>query len=155
MIWHPQRLIETPEGFEDNPYVYPFNDTAFNITLAHGQEVVGLPIEMDEDADFYLCSIAFLWDNAPKWLGIKLRDGYGQYLSDDYLSIIGFGYAAGSTNAPLSSGGFTDVIEIPAYMKAGSVLLLDVKNQSSLVSMTFNQPFELRGFRRYPVGVCA
>jgi hypothetical protein len=156
MTWHPQRLMDTPEGWEDQPYIYAFDDTDFAIALSHGQEVVGLPIEMDQDADFYLCSIAFIWDGAPKWLGIRLRDGYGQYMSDDYLSIIGFGFAGSSAAAPFSSAGYTDVFEMPVYLKKGSQLLLDVKNMSDTASMTFNQPFELRGFKRYPAaeGVC-
>lgn len=156
MIWHPQYIIETPDGFQDEPYSYAFNQTAFNFSLAAGQEVIGLPMQMDQDADFYLCSIAFIFPGTSnlKWLGIKLRNAYGQYMSDDYLSVIGFGFAAGSTNSPFSSGGFTDVFETPDYQKAGAILMLDVKNQSDTTAFTFNQSFELRGFKRYPVGVC-
>ena len=156
MIWHPQRIIETPEGFQDEPYAYTFNATAFNFSLNPLAEFPGLPIQLDQDADFYYCSIAFIYpgDASLAWLGIKLRNGYGQYMSDEYLSVIGFGYAAGSTNSPFSSGGLANVIEIPDYQKAGTIMLLDVKNQSDTTAMTFNQAFEIRGFKRYPVGVC-
>ncbi len=156
MIWHPQRIIETPEGFQDEPYSYSFNQLAFAISLVATQEVIGLPLPMDQDADFYLCSIAFTFPGTAnlKWLGVKFRNCYGQSLSDDFLSLNGFGYAAGSTNAPFSAGGWTQVIETPDYQKAGSILMLDVKNQSDTTTFTFNQAFELRGFKRYPVGVC-
>ena len=156
MIWHPQRIIETPDGFQDEPYAYTPNQLYFNFSLAPGQEVIGLPIPTDQDADFYLCSIAFTFPGTANlnWLGYKLRNGYGQYMSDDYLSVIGSAYAAGSINAPFSSGGFTDVFETPDYQKAGSILMIDVKNQSDTTTFTFNQAFELRGFKRYPVGVC-
>ncbi len=154
--WHPQRLMDTPPGWSDEPYVYPFNAASFAISLSHDQQVIGLPLEMDQDADFYLCSIAFVWTGSPSFLGVRFRDGYGNYMSDDYLSVIGFGYASSSAAAPFTSGGFTDVFETPKFLKKGTQLLLDVKNMSSTTSMTFNLPFELRGFKRYPdAGVCS
>jgi len=147
--------MDTPDGWEDHPYINAFNDASFAIALAPLQEVIGLPIDLDQDADFYYASIAFIFDGNPKWLGIKLRDGYGQYMMDDFVSILAYGFAGSSAAAPFSSAGWANVIEMPTYLKKGSQFLIDLKNMSDTTSIIFNQPFELRGFKRYPAAeVC-
>ena len=156
-MYRPQRLIRTPPGFRDEPYVYEqfgFN-TAINPLSTYGPIVVSL----DQDADFYLCSLAtqtvFITAveggvNSNIWLGIKIQDTFGRALSDDFCTF--WQYAISpltGINAQNSSSGYAPGFDDPVYCQAGGSIQYSIKNFSDTAQQSFPGPLEFRGFKRY------
>lgn len=145
-MYRPQNLIYLPQGFRAETYVYPVlaSDVNAGAVIAAGREIIGIPIQIDKDYDFYLCGMAYAAPNNLNFLGFRLRDAWGSYLSDDYCLTILYAYPAGQNSD--KGGGFAPVFEPPVLFPRGSTLQLDVKNMSPATSYAW-QNLELRGFK--------
>lgn len=154
-MYRPQRLIRTPVGFRDQPYAYTFNDLQLNTPT--GQIVPGgtfgpLVVVLDQDADFYLCAIAFTTGkaNVASVLGIRLQDCFGRVMSDDFCAIPNYAISPlAGTGSQASSSGFAPIFQDPVYNQAGGSLQFTIKNFSDTIVQGFGGPLEFRGFKRY------
>ena len=154
MSYRPQRIIPPPAGFNAEPYIYPVTQNQVNAGAALGPSASlrDIPIAMDRDFDFYLCGLAYSCPINLNQLGIRLRDAWNVYLSDDHLLTCLYAYPAGID--PARGGGFIPVFDPPILCPAGSYLQMDVTNFSKANSYVF-QNIELRGFKAVPPGACA
>lgn len=160
-MFRPQRLIRTPEGFRDEPYVYAYNDTFGTGTTG----IVPLGnfgpnlIPLDQDADFYLCSIAFLpinlvpiegSVNSNLWLGIQIQDTFGRVMSDNFCALWLYAICPFTgTGSQKSTSGYAPIFQDPVYNQAGGAIQFTIHNFSDTYAQPFAGPFEFRGFKRH------
>lgn len=144
MIYRPEFLI-TPPGadFEDRPYVYPISAFA-GATLAAGAFTQEFPFQIETDADFWLCAIAYAVQGTLTSLCARIKDCFGNYLSDGWIAVNASANPAGV--ATDRGGGFSPVFDPPVFCPAGGVLLLSALNPGTTAA-TVNS-VELRGYKR-------
>jgi len=126
-VLRPQFPFPTPPGFEDQDFLYYFdnkNTPALNTsTLAVGQILFNVPLPLQQDAPFFWRGITI--DNPTAALGIRFRDSAGNYLSDDFIPV---GLLSG-----MPSGGHPPIGPLAVIMEQeipcpkGSVIYVDVK----------------------------
>lgn len=148
MSYRPQRAIITPPGYRDEEFIYPVLGSQIGV-LAAGQEITNVPIPMDRDYPYFWTGVAYS-TNAPSSIGLRFRDAYGTYLSDDYCSTTLYCYPANDgTFFGAFGGGFIALFEPPILCPAGSIPLVDFKNLTTVGgSGASPYDFELRGFKR-------
>jgi hypothetical protein len=127
-MYRPQFPFPVPDQFQDKDFVHYFDQTntpRLNdaLSLAAGATIIGIPLQLQGDAPFNLRAIEI---NGPNNYAVRLRDPYGNYLSDDYIPIpLDYG--------PEETAGYgSNVVEFEPELKcpAGSVILVDVKRVS-------------------------
>lgn len=123
-MYRPQFPFATPPRFQDKDFVHYFDQTntpQLNnaLSLAAGQSILAIPLQLQGDAPFTLRGIKI---NGPANYAVKLRDPYGNYLSDDWVPLA-LDYAP---NEPASYG--SNVVEFEPEIRcpAGSIVLVDV-----------------------------
>ena len=146
-MYRPQRAIITPPGYRDELFAYPILGAQFGLVPSQ-QQITSIPIPMDRDYPFYLCGVAYGTDLLSP-IGLRFRDAWGTYLSDDYCTATLYAYPVNTGGA--FGGGFIPVFEPPILMPAGSIPLVDLKNMSTDGSSWAVLDFELRGFKRVKV----
>jgi len=125
MIYHPQFVYRTPKGFRDVEFeVFYDLTTLAALAPAPGSKspVYDLPLNMDPDAEFrwrgvktdHLLSLN---------VGLRFRDPYGNYLSDDFVPVW-LAFIPPSLTA--FTGGQSCIHEPEIVCPASSVVLLDV-----------------------------
>jgi len=156
MAYRPQRLVTIPEGWNAEPFIVPVvaSDVNQGNAILAGLEYKSIPIPMDRDFDFWLLGFAYSCPQNIDSLGFRLRDSWGNYLSDDYCAAAFYALPAGVN--PAIGGGYAPVVEPPLYCPHGSVLQLDVKNLLAVGGPAYVWGnMELRGFKVVPIGACA
>lgn len=130
MAYRPQFAYpRAPEGSRDEPYEYFFdqtNEPALMIDISPGQQIEGIPLPLDADAEFRARAIQIgnaATLSAP--LGIRLRDGLGNYLSKEYVPIQFF---CGYTGSGDFEGGEACALEPELICPAGGSLSIDICN---------------------------
>lgn len=124
MSYRPQFPFSTPPQFQDKDFVHYFDQTntpQLNsaLSLAAGGTILAIPLQLQGDAPFSLRGIKI---NGPSNYAVRLRDPYGNYLSDDWVNLP-LEYAP---NEPAVFG--SNVVEFEPEIRcpAGCVLLVDV-----------------------------
>lgn len=153
----PQFFFTTPAGFQDEPYVRPvtYGQDAFD-GIPPGTYINDYVVKLDNDTDQLFRSL--FWQGANQGQGagslsgnvqIRLRDAFGNYLTDGYIPIWLLCWGAGS-QPPDGGSGRAKVFEPELYCPAGSILLIDYFNPGG----TYEYPglFEFRGVKRWPEG---
>lgn len=125
MSYRPQFLYSTPEKFKDEDFIHYFdqhNTTQLNnaLSLAAGGTIIGIPLQLETDAPFFWRGLKI---DGPANYAVRLRDPYGNYLTDDYVPLpLGF-----SPDAPTVAGSPVIPMEPEVPCPAGSVILVDIK----------------------------
>lgn len=150
----PQYYYETPKGYKDVPFVRPvvFLQDATG-DFPPGQFLNDYVVQMDNDAPQLIRSVFFQGSNqgqasAPQNSGqIRLRDAFGNYITDGFVPIWLYAWGAGET-PPDGGSGRTKVFEPELYCPPGSVLMIDYFNPDS---PAFQYPglIEFRGVKRF------
>jgi hypothetical protein len=127
-MYRPQAAYPpAPPGWQDEDFEYYFDVSslpAFQIALTPGQEITGLVLKLQPDAEFRLRALQ-VW-NPNGALGVRFQTPDGQYFDADYVPASVF------WGLPLATGGIPGgvpvAIEPEIVCPAGSALLLDLKN---------------------------
>jgi hypothetical protein len=89
--YRPEFAYGTPEGFDDEPFVYSFdasNTPAITGVLASGTTLTNIPFLLQQDAPFILhgwrIEVSGGGDNT---LRVQVKDPQGNYLMDDYTPV--------------------------------------------------------------------
>lgn len=150
MSYRPQRAMLTPPGYRDEEFIYPILGSQIG-SIAAGLEVTNIPLPMDRDYPYFWTGVAYS-SNVASSIGLRFRDAYGTYLSDDYCSSTLYLYPANDGAAAAFGGGFIAVFEPPVICPAGSIPLVDFKNLTATGGAAATPiDFELRGFKRVKV----
>lgn len=125
MGYRPQFPYSTPPQFEDKDFIHYFDQTNAlqlknALALAAGQTILAIPLQLETDAPFFWRAIQI---KGPANFAIRLRDPYGNYLTDDYVPLP-LGDAGEETSV---FGGLPVILNPEVQCPAGSVLLLDIK----------------------------
>ncbi len=153
-MYRPQRYSPAPAGLNPEYFAVPITQAMVNggAAIAALAELQNIGIQMDMDFDFYMTGLAYSAPTNLNFLGIRLRDAWGVYLSQDYLLTYLYAYPAGVN--PDRGGGFIPVFEPPVWCPAGSVLQMDVTNFSTSTGYVWAN-LELRGYKAVAPGACA
>ena len=120
MAFRPQFVYPHVEGTRDEEFVYFFDRTNVpNLAqpILPGKTAPNIPLPLDPDAEFHLRGIA-IYD--PSGLaGFQLRDQWGNYLTDSFISV-DLAMQASGTDAP--------PLEPEIVCQPGAVLQLDLVN---------------------------
>ena len=129
-MYRPQAAYPpAPPGWQDEEFEYYFDVSslpAFQIALTPGQEITGVVLKLQPDAEFHWRGLE-VW-NPKGVLGLLFRTPDGEYIQADYVTEPTFwGFPAASGGIP---GGGPVAIEPEIVCPAGAALLLDLKNLS-------------------------
>lgn len=156
----PQYFYRTPDGFLDIPFVRP---------VTFGQDPTGsIPpqqylndyiVQLDNDAPQLFRSLFWQGEEQGQGAGpltgsiqIRMRDAYGNFITDGFVPIWLYCWGAGST-PPDGGSGRAKVWEPELYCPSGSVLTIDFYNPG-VEAFAYPGLLEFRGIKRFPVG-CA
>ena len=169
MSYRPQFLYRTPPGTIDDQCSYSFDYTntpaIAQITtgnpLAVGQEIRDIPLVLQKDAPFIIRAIKVggAWMdvsgnfNTSSPLSFRLKDCYGNYLSDGVVPIIeGYGpsgaVSQGFQPVILESGPQEETGD-SLVCPAGGILFAYYKNVDVSAGVNSLPPITLYGFKRY------
>ena len=159
-MFRPQFFNMTPTGFRDVPFVRPVNYGQDVTQTLNGPEYLNnYIVQMDKDAAQIIRSL--FWQGAQQGeaavpnagsVQVQMRNAFGNFLTDGYVPIWLLCWGAGST--PVDGGsGRAKVFEPELFCPAGSVLIFDFYCPDGV--WVAPGLFELRGVKRFPVGVCA
>jgi hypothetical protein len=78
-MYRPEFFYSTPPEFQDKDFIHYFDQTdnaqLLNaLSLAAGQTILGIPLQLETDAPFFLRGIKI---NGPSNFAVRLRDPYG------------------------------------------------------------------------------
>lgn len=127
MSYRPQFPTVVPEEleeFEFTHYFDPNNAPGLGATLQAGQELIGIPLPLEADVEYTIRAVEVFTDHENP-MGIRFRDGYGNYLSDDYVPVAAY---SGAQDAPV--GACPVPIEPELRCPPGALILVDLKNLS-------------------------
>lgn len=117
MNYCPQFDSATPQGFEDQEYVFWFdgaNTVALFRGMAIGDSRDGVPLALDAADPFYLRAIQIVLPSGGEY-SVRFRDQAGNYLTDGYVPSLDFQPGPGL------------VLEPALLCVAGTTLLLDIR----------------------------
>ncbi len=126
----PQYYYRTPRGYKDVPFVRPVNfDQDPPIVIPVGGFLNDYIIQMDNGEPQLIRSLFVLGPNQDTLIDLqmRLRDAFGNELTDGYVPLVLFASGAGET-PPDGGSGRTKVFEPELYCPAGSTLILDLYN---------------------------
>jgi hypothetical protein len=125
--FRPQFPFETPEGFEDFElvqYFDQFNAAGLSFSLAAGAEILGVPLLLEPNVEYRIRAVQVdITLSDP--LGIRFRDPYGNYLSDDFVPVASY-----SGQSEASVGACPVTLESEIVCPPGGAVLVDLKNLS-------------------------
>jgi hypothetical protein len=182
MAYRPHFAYSTPKGYVDERAEFPFDyrqAPGFNSTSVPYLQYQGnIPFRLDEDAEFRWRGISWEYPDPGFFyagqIAIRLRDAYGNYLSNDFIPILNYaqGYhvmqpwddTGGSIGDPPPSpplffapfaGGMGVAWSDELVCPASSVLWLDVMNLNESFEGVSLGRFMARGVKRRPLADCA
>ena len=125
MSYRPQFPNQTPDGYQDKDFVHYYDQTntpQLNnaLSLAVGATILQIPLQLQGDAQFTLRAIKI---NGPANYGVRIKDPYGNYLSDDFVPIPQE-YGPQETSV-FGSNAVEFEPEIPCPL--GSIIFVDIK----------------------------
>jgi hypothetical protein len=176
MSYRPHFPYQTPSGFVDERAIFPFDyrQAQGATELPGGSFQLNQTLRIDEDANFMWRGISWEYPDPYFFLAgqvaIRLRDCYGNYLSNDFIPILNYaqGYyilqpwqgdnaaappVGPNLVAPFSGGmgvAFADEIFCPA----SGILQVDILGLNSLGSASVGR-FMARGVKRRPDSDCS
>lgn len=127
MSFRPQFPWKTPEGWQDEEFVQyfdPTNTPGLSTSLAAGQSALGIPLLLEPGIEYHIRGIEIA-SAASDVNGVRLKDPWGNYLSDDFVPA--GAYSGGQESAP---GGLPVVIEGEIVCPPGGTFTVDIKNLS-------------------------
>ena len=127
-MYRPQAAYPpAPPGWQDEDFEYYFDLSsipAFAGVLGAGQEVTGIVLQLQPDAEFRWRAVQV--SNPGSMLGLRFRAPDGAYLSEGYVPMENFsGFPQAAAGIP---GGGPVALEPEIVCPAASVVLLDVAN---------------------------
>jgi hypothetical protein len=128
MTYRPQfPYPPAPEGWVDEEFEYYFDVSilpVFQVPILPGQEIVGIVLQTQPDAEFRWRGVQVL--NPGTFFGLRFRTPDGTYMQDDYAPMETFsGFPGATAGMP---GGEPVALESEVICPAGCVVRLDVKN---------------------------
>lgn len=89
MSYRPQFPFSVPPDTQDKDFVHYFDQTntpQLNnaLSLAVGATILQIPLQLEGDAPFTIRGIKV---NGPANFAIRIKDSFGNYLSDDFVPI--------------------------------------------------------------------
>ncbi len=126
-MYRPQFFFPTPKGYRDESFVRPVTvGQDPSGTIPAGQYINDYAIRMDTDAPQIIRSLFIegKQQNQNSNIQMRLRDAFGNFLTDGYVPLWLYGSGAGST-PPDGGSGRTKLFESEIYCPPGSVLLAD------------------------------
>lgn len=127
-MYRPQFPFSTPDEFQDKDAVQYFDQTstpllASALNLGIGGIIIGISLQLEPDAPFTWRGLKV---NGPANFAMRFRDPYGNYLSDDWISLP-LEYTPQAT--PSYGSNVVDIEPAIACLQA-SVILVDVMRVS-------------------------
>jgi hypothetical protein len=124
VIYRPQFAFPTPDGCRDQEAEL-FYDTQSNpgLAVAPGDpaKIYNIPLTIDPDAEFLWRGVKF--DHVKNAnIGVRFRDPYGRYMSDDFVPIWLCHISPSNT---LTMGGQACIHEPEIVCPAASVVMVD------------------------------
>lgn len=150
-MYRPQFPYATPPGCRDEDVVYTFdgsNVPLFAAGLVAGQVIPEIPLPLQQDAPFYWRGWKFEarkvggGPSAPD-INIRLRDVYDNYLSDDFVPAVEYGFVQDEA-FPISTPPV--ILEPEIYCPRGGVLYVFLQGGNFLG--TFDPILTLFGVKR-------
>jgi hypothetical protein len=130
----PQFFHSTPKGFSDVPFVRPVTfGQDVHATIPSGGYLNDYIVQLDNDAPQLFRSL--FWQGAQQGQGpdvagslqVRVRDAFGNFITDGYIPIWLLFWGAGSTT-PDGGSGRAKVFEPELYCEPGSTLIFDFFN---------------------------
>ena len=125
MIYRPQFAYRTPKGFRDVEFEHFYDSTtlaALAPVSGSVSPVYSIPLNIDPDAEFRWRGVKI--DHLFSLnVGLRFRDPYGNYLSDDFVPVW---LAFIPPSLTIYTGGQSCIHEPEIVCPASSVVLLDV-----------------------------
>lgn len=157
----PQFFHATPEGYQDIPFVRPVVlGQDLGGTLVDGEILNDFIIQLDNDAPqiFWSLFIEGVQQDQAAEIHMRLRDAFGNFLTDGYVPLWLYAWGAGS-ETPDGGSGRAKVFEPEIYCPPGSVLIADFLSSGGTVGLpTYGSPVRMSlihtaiQMETYPVG---
>ena len=128
-MYRPQFQFGTPPGYVDVPYVRALavgQDPSF--VVPPGEVLLNYVLQLDADAPtlFRSLFVQGALQGQDNDIQLRIRDAFGNYLTDGFVSVSLFAWGAGKS--PDSGSGRCKIWEPELYCPAGSVLMIDFFN---------------------------
>src|ERR1035441_3040572 len=96
MAYRPHFAYKTPAGYVDERAEFPFDyrNLPLSATPAYLTYRTNIPLRLDQDAEFRWRGISWEYPDPGLFysgqIAIRLRDCYGNYLSNDFIPILNY-----------------------------------------------------------------